>query len=113
MNIVLTNTFILEFKKKFRKNNFSINKFVNKLKKEKILKLQYPFFKVKLNMNNIAVRWIVFLNINNKVIPVFFVLKKDKKYWENLLLDKNVKSKINLLMEKFQKDFKDKNFIEY
>jgi len=113
MNIILTYTFIVHFKKKFRKNHFLIKDLIASLSKQKFLKLNYPFFKVKLFLNNTSIRWIVLLKDKDKIIPMFFVLKKEKDIWNNIILDKKIKNKLNILMEKYENDFKNWNYVKY
>jgi hypothetical protein len=52
MNIILTNYFVKNFKKEFRKFNFSIGELVDELKKAKTINLKKPYSKVKIKLNN-------------------------------------------------------------
>lgn len=113
MNIILTNSFIKKFKKDFRKYHFSIYELINQLKKSKPLNLEKPYSKVKLKLNNISIRWIVLININNKLLPIYLVLKKDKTKWENLLIDKDIDKILKKILLEINEDLKTQNFIEY
>lgn len=68
------------FKKDFRKYNFSIDELVVKLKKQTPTSLDFPFYKVELFLNGVAIRGIVVLNDNKKPIPLIFFLKKEKSF---------------------------------
>jgi len=80
MNVILTESFLKKYKKDFRKYNFKISDLLKELKNVKLITLKQPYYKVKFKINTISIRGVVFLNINNKILPVFLVLKKDKKY---------------------------------
>jgi len=56
MNVIITNSFLKRFKKEFRKNNFLISDLVKELKKEKLITLKIPLFKVKFKLNKISIR---------------------------------------------------------
>ena len=113
MNVIITNSFLKRFKKEFRKNNFLISDLVNELKKEKLITLKIPLFKVKLKLNKISIRWIVLVNHKNYILPIFIVLKKDKKYWENLILNKELQNIIEKLSKEIEIDLINKDFIKY
>lgn len=40
----------------------------------------------------------IILNEEKTLVPLFFALKKDKRYWENLVLNKEILDKINNLI---------------
>jgi hypothetical protein len=46
-------------------------------------------------------------------VPLFFVPKKDKKYWNNLMLTKEIYLKINSIFAIYSKDFDSGNIIEF
>ena len=113
MNVIMTHTFIKNFKKDFRKYWFLISDLALELKNQKYLKLKHPIYKSKFKFNKIAVRWIIYFENEWSVIPIFFVLKKDKKNGNNLVLDKETLEKINILLWKMKEDIENKNYIEY
>lgn len=112
MNVIFTDSFLKKFKKDYRKYNFSISELAVKLKKTEYLQLDEPFCKVKLKLNNVAIRWIVLLNINNSVLPVYIVLKTDKKYWNNLIINKEVEEILEKLAKEIEIDLKNNNYIQ-
>lgn len=112
-NVIMTHTFIKNFQKDFRKFWFLISDLAFELKKQDYIRLKHPIYKSKFKFNQIAIRWIIFFENEWKIIPTFFVLKKDKKGWNNLILDKETLEKINILFWKISIDIKNKNFTEY
>jgi serine protease inhibitor len=56
MNVIITKSFLEKFKKDFRKNHFLISELVKELKKEKLITLKIPYFKVKFKLNKLSVR---------------------------------------------------------
>jgi len=113
MNIIITKSFLENFKKDFRKYNFSIITLVDELKKEKLITLKIPYFKVKFKLNKISIRWVVLVNHNDFILPIYIVLKKDKKYWENLILNKDLRNLIEKLSKEIEIDLINKDFIKY
>lgn len=105
MKTILTKSFITDFEKHFKKYSIGHNDLVIKLKKTKIIKLKNPYFKIKTQLNWVELRWIWIFNDEKNLIPIFFVLKKEKIYWENLILNKEVLQKINNLLFSYSKDF--------
>ena len=83
--IIITKRFENKYLKKFKKY-FSINKFVEilKSKKYKFISLQNPFEKFKIKINGVNFRWVVFIILWNKIIPLLIYLKKNKNNWENI-----------------------------
>ena len=113
MKIILTKSFIKDFEKDFKNYNLTYQDLVFKLKTTKIINLVNPFIKFKITIKWISLRWIGIINDNNKTIPIFFVLKKDKKYWENLVLNKEILQKINNKFTVYSKDFDSWDIIEF
>lgn len=113
MKIILSNQFIIDFENDFKKYWISYQWLVLKLKETKIINLKNPYFKIKIYINWISLRWIWIFNNKNTVVPLFFVLKKDKKFWDNLILNKVILNKINKLFERYWEDFNKWNFIEF
>lgn len=113
MKIILTKSFIQDFDKDFKNYNINHIDLILKLKSTKIINLTNPFIKFKITVKKISLRWVWIINDNNKIIPIFFVLKKDKKYWENLVLNKDILQKINNKFSIYSKDFDNWNIIEF
>ena len=113
MKIILTNSFQENFEKEFKNYNFQIAKFVAQLKKVKLINLDKPYCKVKIRLNWIPLRWIVIFNDIWNMIPVYFVLKKDKTTWENLSLTKTVLVKLDSLLWIYSWEFANNNFKTY
>ncbi len=86
---------------------------VFKLKETKLINLKNPYFKIKTYINWLSLRWIWIFTDSKTLIPILFVLKKDKKYWENLVLDKEILNKINNLFWKYSLDFEKWDFTEF
>lgn len=105
MKVILTKTFINDFEKQFKKYWINHNNLVLKLKQTKVINLQNPYFKIKTQINWVDLRWLWIFNAEKSLIPLFFVLKKDKKYWENLILNKEILEKVNNIFSKFSLDF--------
>ena len=81
MIIIIINRFRKELEK-FSKY-FNLQELINDLKKKnkKFLHVHDDFFKFKSKLNSVEFRGIVFLiEKNNKVMPLFVALKKDKLY---------------------------------
>lgn len=97
MNIIITETFKSEFISIF-KSEVLISWFCEKIKWTKFINLNFPFKKIKFKYVWIDIRWIIFIWINDKILPIFIVKKSNKKYWNNLVLNKMIKdiSKIKL-----------------
>ena len=51
MKIILTKTFINDFKKQFKKYNLSINELVINIKETKLINLKNPYIKIKVQIN--------------------------------------------------------------
>ena len=113
MKIIITQTFEKWFFKEFKKYNFTLLNFINTLKKTKQICLKEPYFKIKINLDWVSLRWIFIKNDIWNIIPLFLILKKNKNIWSNLVLNKKVLEKIDILFEKMIKDFKKGNFNEY
>lgn len=113
MKIILAKSFIQDFEKDFKNYNLSYEDLVSKIKSTKIINLVNPFIKFKITIKWVNLRWIGIINDNNKIIPIFFVLKKDKKYWENLILNKEVLQKINNKFAVYSHDFDSWDIIEF
>ncbi len=85
MKIIITKYFEKNYLKKFKKY-FSLKEFLEiiETKQHTFISLHEPFFKFKNNINWVAFRWIIFISIQNNLVPLSVFLKKDKKLWENI-----------------------------
>jgi len=85
MKIIITKSFLKEYNKNLKKY-FTLSLLVGQLqaKSHTFINLHDPFLKCKLTLNGVEFRWVVSYISHNRIIPLFFVLKKDKKYWENV-----------------------------
>ena len=83
--IIITNRFKEKYLKPLKKY-FTQEKFIEilKSKKHNFIIIQDPFEKFKIKINWVDFRWIVFLLLWNKIIPLFIYLKKDKIHWMNV-----------------------------
>ncbi len=90
MKVIITKSFKDKYLKKF-KNYFEIKDLVDiLLKKEKnFISLHFPFLKFKNKINKVSFRWVIFLFMEEKIVPIFIALKKDKSKWENIFWKKN------------------------
>lgn len=113
MKIILSKQFITDFENEFKKYSINHNDLVLKLKEINIIKLKNPFFKIKTNINWISLRWIWVLNDKESLIPIFLVTKNNKKFWENLILSKEVLEKVNNLFFKYSKDFENWDCLKF
>lgn len=112
MKIILSKKFIIDFENDFKKYWINHQELVLKLKETKIINLKNPYFKIKTYINWISLRWIGVFNDKNTLVPLFFVLKKDKRFWDNLTLNKEIFEKINNLFLRYWSDFDKWEFIE-
>jgi len=92
--IIITKRFEEKYLKNMKKY-FSVNKFVEilKSKKHNFISLQNPFEKFKLKINWVDFRWVIFLVLEDKIVPMLIYLKKDKINWVNISWN-NTKSEI-------------------
>lgn len=113
MKIILSKQFITDFENNFKKYSINHRDLILKLKETKIINLKNPYVKIQTYVNWISIRWIWILNEEKILVPLFFVLKKDKRYWDNLILDKETLEKINNLFLKYSSDFEKWYYIEF
>lgn len=113
MKIILTKSFISDFDKEFKNYNINHEDLISRIKSTKIINLSNPFIKYKITIKWVSLRWIWIINNNWKMIPIFFVLKKDKNYWTNLVLNKEVLNKVNNKFAIYSKDFENWDYVEY
>jgi len=116
MKIIITDTFEDIYKKYFWKEykKCSIEKIINFIRKEKTkIYLRRPFQKIKINFCNKTIRLLLLNDEENiLIIPIFITDKNDKKYWYNMTWG-NIKSKIDNLMIKINRNLLDNNFKKY
>ena len=98
MKIIITDSFKTKYKKIF--NLIDIYKLSEKIKAYKLINLKYPYFKLKLSIWNIAIRWILLKTKWWNLVYLILCLKKDKNCWYNMIFDTlkkdiyNIESKI-------------------
>ena len=74
--------------------------------------LKRPIMKFKIKINRLSYR-IVWLVKNEKIVPILIFLKKDKKFWENIIWNKELEILINHYSSKMEFDFKNKDIKIY
>ena len=109
MKIIITKTFLKDFKEVFYDEKF-LNIFLKKVNETKLIFLTDELYKFKFYIKTISIRWIIFINIDNIFIPILLVKKSDKNIWENLILNKSIKQIIDT---KFWKMWKDLQNMDY
>jgi hypothetical protein len=107
MDILISNTFIKDFNKIIKLNDW-LNSFLLELKKieKNIIKLSNNLFKYKFYVWNLSIRWVLILEISDKNIhiPCLIFKKSDKNYWNNLILTKEIEKLIDIQSCKIFKD---------
>ncbi len=109
MNIIITDTFEKEFKNIFKSESLLLT-FSKKLKKVERIKLKHPLEKIKFNFSWISIRWIIFIWIGDNLLPIFIVKKSDKRFWNNLILNKEVQILCKNKLKKCLLDFENDKF---
>ena len=112
MNIVITDTFKKEFISMF-KSDVLIWKFCKKINKSKVINLDYPLDKIKFNFIGISIRWLIYISIKDKVLPILIVKKSNKKYWNNLILNNEIKKICKVKLGKCLDDFDEGKYKMY
>ncbi len=112
MKIIITDAFKKNFKEIFI-NDIFLDVFLKKLKETNFISLDKNILKFKFYVRTVSVRWIIFRNLNNSYIPIIIAKKSDKNIWDNLILDKNIKSILDVKFKKMSDDLDNKNFIKY
>ncbi len=109
--IILTETFKDNFFDIFKHKLF-FEEFCRKLsqKSHKLIDLKYPYKKCKFEINYVSVRWIILISKDSDLIPLFVIKKKNKKMWDNLVLDKETMKYIESLLPKILNDIKNYKF---
>lgn len=103
MKIIITKTFLKDFKEVFYDEKF-LKVFLKKLNETSLIFLTNELYKFKFYIRTISIRWVIFLNINNYFIPILIVKKSDKNIWENLVLNKFIKEIIDNKLWKMSRD---------
>jgi len=113
MKIIITKTFEKDFYNIF--NSYKIlDFFVKKIKTTNLISLNNEYKKIKFDLFNQSIRWIVYIENDNLIyVPIFIVKKFDKKYWMNLILTKDLLSILNLKFEKSIIDINSNNYKVY
>ena len=112
MNIIITNTFKKEFISIF-KSEYLIDGFCDKLKRSKNIRLNFPLDKIKFSYVWIDIRGIIFIWIKNKILPIFIIKKSNKKYWNNLILNKEINEITKLKLKNCLDDIDNNDFKLY
>jgi len=103
MKIIITEKFSKDFVKIFKTDSL-VNNFCNFLEDKlyNIIDLKFPYSKIKLKFLWINIRLIIYIWNQDFLIPIFIIKKVDKKYWMNLVLNKDI---INILEKNLEITF--------
>jgi len=112
MNIVITNTFKKEFISIFKSESLMTG-FCEKIKYSKNIRLDFPLDKIKFKYVWIDIRWIIFIWIKDKILPIFIIKKSNKKYWNNLVLNKEIKDISKIKLKNCLLDFENNDYKLY
>lgn len=112
MQVIITHSFREDFEKQFKRYPIDIISFVAMLQKTSFISLENPLQKVKFMLHWVALRWIV-VKKGEKLIPIFVILKSNKLWGRNLVLDKKTRKKVHYLLLEIEKDFLDKKYTIY
>ena len=104
MSIIITTRFKNKYLNKLIKN-FSKSEFITMLQKKQhtFISLHEPYFKIKSNVRDVSIRWVLVIMEDSDLIPIMLFLKKDKKYWDNV----NWKDYKDLILEEFKLNIQD------
>ena len=97
MIVKIPKTFVKNFNKDFSLYNINIEVLAKKLLETDYIFIKNPIFKFKWYIWWISIRW--FLMISGDIIMPIYIIIKNSKEWENLILDKNMSKKINKLVD--------------
>ena len=110
MQIIITKSFKKLFFKILKKEQ-DLKSFCNKLKIEDFINIGIPYQKYKFNISWISIRWVAIIHNNQiNIIPLFIIKKSNKKYWMNLILNKEIKDFLNFKYDKAIRDIENDNF---
>lgn len=113
MKIIITSTFEKDFYNIFNSTKI-IDFFIKKIKKNDLIFLSTIYKKFKIQILKQSIRWIIFTENNQQFyIPIFIVKKSDKKYWMNLILNKEMLDILEIKLQKNIDDFKSNKFNVY
>lgn len=114
MIVYITKTFENILDKSFSNYFIDLDKFSQELKKSFInniyLKRPIMKFKIKLNWVSYRVVWLIKWNI---ILPILIYLKKDKKSWDNIIWNKELKILINHYSSKMEFDIKNNFYSKF
>ena len=111
MNIIITKNFRKDFNKIF-KDKYIID-FCKNFLYLKEINLDFPYKKYKFNIAWINIRWVYIISIKNIILPIFITKKSDKKYWMNLVTNKDFLKILKLKYQKWLIDFENNEFKIY
>ena len=94
--IKLPHSFVRIFEKDFHSYNISIQDLVHKLAHTSMISIQHPIVKCKFYIKGISIRWFCVVK-NDTIVPLFMVIK-NSRLWDNLILDKTMSKKLDHLM---------------
>lgn len=114
MEILITNNFKKDFLKLLKYEAF-LEDFIQLLKEKnhKFIDLKYPYKKFKYKIGNISLRSILFMKIENKIIPIFIVKKSNKRLWNNIILNSNFEELLRNKLILMYEDLNNWDFISY
>ena len=112
MNIIITKTFLKDFNKLIKQEK-SLELFIEKIKKYKLINLENNYKKYNINLFWIAIRWIILIKIEKYQIPILIFKKSNKKYWMNLYLDTKIEKLLENQYLKIKEDIENNNFKIY
>ncbi len=114
MQILITDIFKQDFKKIFNSDLLIENFWLVILSKNhKAIKLKYPYYKMKIKYIWIDLRIIIYVWLNQVLIPVFITKKHNKKYWMNLIFDTKIEKIIDKKYQLSMVEIDNNNFQIY
>jgi hypothetical protein len=82
-------------------------------KNHTFIDLKHPYKKFKYKIWNISLRSILFMNVKDKIIPIFIAKKTNKKLWNNIILDSNFEELLYNKLFSINNDIKNWDFVSY
>ena len=102
MIVKAPHSFIKWFQKDYRLYDISMADLASKLIQMPMIKIKYPIVKCKFYLKNIAMRWFCIVK-NDTIIPLYMVIK-NSRLWDNLILDKTMSKKLDNLMSVYTQE---------